>query len=98
MQIPRNLTDVSTQFCPIIFNGVSFIRTFILSRSHRLCFGLITIYLVLFALSDNLLAQNHLYSLFISSFTFPNKDIKLWSDIYRVVSSANERIPLSHDW
>ena len=54
MQIPRNLTDVSMQLLPILFNGVSFMNTFILSKSRRLCFGLITIYLVLFAFSDNL--------------------------------------------
>ena len=69
----------------ILFNGLTFIRIFILSRSHRLCFSLMTIYLVSLALSDNLLAQNHLYSLFISSFTIPNKDIKLWSDIWSCV-------------
>ena len=97
MQIPRNLTDVSMQLLPILFNGVSFMNTFILSKSHRLCFGLITTYLVLFAFSDNLFAQNHLYNLFISIFAVSNKDTKLWSEIYRVVSSAQERILLSHD-
>ena len=97
MQIPRNLTDVSMQLLPILFNGVSFMNTFILSKSHRLCIGLITIYLVLFAFSDNLFAQNHLYNLFISLLAVSNKDTKLWSEIYRVVSSAKERIPLPHD-
>ena len=96
MQIPRNLTGVSMQLLPILFNGVSFTKTFILSRSYDLCFGLITIYLVLFAFSDTLCAQTHLY-LFIYLFAVSNKDIKLWSEIYRVVSSAQERILLSHD-
>ena len=81
---------------PIIFNGVSFMNIFILSKSHRLCFGLMSIYLVLFAFSDNLFAQNHLYNLFISLFAVSNKDTKLWSEIYRVVSSAKERILFSH--
>ena len=58
--------------------------------SNRLCFGLRTIYLVLFAFSDNLFAQNHLYNLFISLFAVSNKDTKLWSEIYRVVSSAKK--------
>ena len=97
MQIPRNLTDVSMQLLPILFNGVSFMNTFILSKSHRMCFCLITIYLVLFAFSDNLFAQNHWYNLFISLFAVSNKYTKLWSDICRVVSSARERILLSHD-
>ena len=74
MQIPKNLTDVSTQFCSILFNGVSFIRTLMLSRSHHLCFGLMTTYLVL-------LAQNQLYSLFISSFILSNVECRQVSDI-----------------
>ena len=51
---------------------------------------------ILFAINDNLFAQNHLYNLFISLFAVSNKDTRLWSEIYRVVSSAKERILLSH--
>ena len=43
MQIPRNLTDVSMQLLPILFNGVSFMNTFILSKSDNNIFGFICI-------------------------------------------------------
>ena len=62
IEIPRNLIDDSTQLLPILFSGIPFISIYLywFAKVQDLCLGLTTIYLVFFALRDNLLVQNHI--------------------------------------
>ena len=71
MQMPRIFVAESPQFIPILSNVMSPIFNFILEKLIPfVVFGCITMYLVLFALRANLLAQNHSYISFMASLAF----------------------------
>ena len=90
--MPRNLVLCSSKSLPIWDMGVSFIITVLPVKSHFLLSPCITINLVFWAFSDNLLAQNQSYRLFISTFAFSNNVCMSGCDKYSDVSSANESI------